>query len=255
MCFYYAIAKKKSAKLIKNKIVSEKQLELFVDKELVNGFAHPEMPIISNDITDVISFARWGLIPSWVKSKEEADNIRKYTLNAKSETIFEKPSFIESIKSKRCLVLCSGFYEWQKVKNKKYPYYISLKDDEIFVFAGIWAEWNNPQTNEKIKTYSIITVEANELVSEIHNEKKRMPLILEYETAKNWLNPNLSESEIKSFFKPYNHLEMKAHTIKHFLSKSDKSINNENITAYYHYPELLSELSKTNLGNQGTLFK
>lgn len=251
MCFYYAIAKKKNSKLIKNKIVSEKQLNLFEDKELVNGFENPEMPVITNDNPTNITFAKWGLIPSWIKTKKEAENIQKYTLNAKSETIFEKPSFNESIKHNRCLVLCSGFYEWQKVKNKKYPYYISLKDDEIFVFAGIWAEWNNPLTNEKVKTYSIITVEANELVSEIHNEKKRMPLILEYETALNWLNPNLTELEIKSFFKPYNHLEMKAHTIKHFLNTSQ---NIENITAYYHYPELLNDLSKNDTGKQGLLF-
>lgn len=251
MCFYYSIDKKNATKLIKHKIVSDKQLDVIENKKLVNGFQHPQMQVITNDNPELISLAKWGLIPSWIKSTEAAKKIIKNTLNAKSETIFEKSSFQESIKHKRCLVFCSGFYEWQKVNKKKYPYFISLKDDEIFVLAGIWSEWDNPLRSEKIKTYSIITVEANELVSEIHNEKKRMPLLLEYENAKEWLSCSLNENDIKAFFKPYNHLEMKAHTIKHFLNSSNKA---ENITGYYQYPELIYRSYKNEIEQQGKLF-
>lgn len=118
MCFYYSIDKKNATKLIKHKIVSDKQLDVIENKKLVNGFQHPQMQVITNDNPELISLAKWGLIPSWIKSTEAAKKIIKNTLNAKSETIFEKSSFQESIKHKRCLVFCSGFYEWQKVNKK-----------------------------------------------------------------------------------------------------------------------------------------
>jgi putative SOS response-associated peptidase YedK len=162
MCFYYCLTKKNPSKLIENKIVKEEQSSLFNDTFLVNGFDNPAMPVITDDKPEEIQLFHWGLIPEWVKDKDTAESIRNNTLNAKAETIFEKASFKQSIIKKRCLILCSGFFEWQKIKGKKYPYYISLKDDEVFVFGGIWSSWTDKETGEILNTYSVITVEANE---------------------------------------------------------------------------------------------
>jgi len=239
MCFYYCLTKKNPSKLIENKIVKEEQLSLFNDTFLVNGFDNPAMPVITDDKPEEIQFFHWGLIPTWVKDKETAESIRNNTLNAKAETIFEKASFKQSIIKKRCLILCSGFFEWQKIKGKKYPYYISLKDDEVFVFGGIWSSWADKETGEIVNTYSVITVEANEFVSHIHNTKKRMPLILEPEDALKWISNTLSEKEIRYMMKPFDSSRMKAHTVLKFIpAKPEYSINKE-VIAFYYYPELV----------------
>lgn len=243
MCFYYCLTKKNPAQLIENKIIREEQLSLFNDTYLVNGFEHPAMPVITDEKPDEIQFFRWGIIPFWVKDKKTANSIRNNTLNAKSETIFEKASFKHSIKNKRCLILCSGFFEWQKVKGKKYPYYISLKNDEIFVFGGIWSSWADTETGEIINTYAIITVEANELVGKIHNTKKRMPLILEPEKALKWIDKKTSEKDIKQMMQPVGASQMKAHTIKKFMPIKPGDSYKPEIIAYYHYPELIDFIS------------
>jgi putative SOS response-associated peptidase YedK len=102
-----------------------------------SGFSAPNHPIIANNDIHLIQFFRWGLIPFWVKDEEEANRIRFNNLNARAESIHQKPSFRASIKSRRCLVLVDGFYEWQEVDRKKYPYYIRLRDHGAFAFAGI----------------------------------------------------------------------------------------------------------------------
>ncbi|MEE4197182.1 MAG: SOS response-associated peptidase [Bacteroidales bacterium] len=246
MCFYYCLTKKNPTQLIKNNVIHEEQLNLFDETYLVNGFEHPAMPVITGEKPGEIQFFRWGLIPYWVKDKETAYSIRNKTLNAKSETIFEKASFKHSIRHKRCLILCSGFFEWQKVKGKKYPYYISLENDEVFVFGGIWSSWTDTESGEIINTYAVITVEANELVGKIHNTKKRMPLILEPEKAFQWIDKNTSEREIRQIMQPLNSSSMKAHTIKKFMPVQPGDTSNPEIIAYYHYPELLDIMAPGN---------
>ena len=126
-----------------------------------------------------------GLIPFWAKD----DSIKQYTLNAKIETLNEKPAFKNSVKN-RCLVIADGFYEWKWLDEKgrkKQKYLITLPDSDLFAFAGIWSEWQNKSTGEIINSYSIITTEANELMAEIHNSKKRMPVILTKKNEKDWL--------------------------------------------------------------------
>ena len=151
-----------------------------------NGFDFPKTPVISNDELKKVQLFDWGLIPSWSTDND----IRKFTLNAKIETLAQKPSF-KDVMNNRCLVLSTGFFEWQwrdsKGKEKR-KYLIKPTQEEIFAFAGIWSEWTNPETGEKQKTYSIITTEANELMSKIHNTKKRMPVILPKENEFDWLN-------------------------------------------------------------------
>ena len=125
-------------------------------------------------------------------------NIRQRTLNARAETIFEKPAFRYSIISKRCLVLADGFFEWRHENKKTFPYYIRFKNQSPFAFAGIWDSWKNPETQEEVKTYSVITTKANPLLEKIHNTQKRMPVILETESERTWLQSDLERDKIQS---------------------------------------------------------
>jgi len=208
MCFYYSINKNKSSKLKSTEIVTDRQLSLIEDFRVVNAFKHPVMPVIKSK--NSLSFAKWGLIPNWVKTEENAFEMAKYTLNAKSESIFEKPSFRGSVITKRCLIPCSGFYEWKHENKKKTPYFISLKDDEMFCIAGIWDNWLNPNTAEISESFSIITCAANEMMEEIHNTKKRMPVIIYYKDIFKWLNSSIGKDEITELMMPLSSDLMKA---------------------------------------------
>ena len=152
---------------------------------IYNGFQFPQTPVITNKEPNTIQLFQWGLIPFWAKD----DSIKKFTLNARIETIAEKPAFKNSINN-RCLILADGFFEWQWLDEKgkrKQKYLISLPDNEPFAFAGLWSGWTDKQTGEVIHSYSILTTEANELMSKIHNSKKRMPVIVAKENEQFWL--------------------------------------------------------------------
>lgn len=158
---------------------------MFQTSEHYNGFSFPRTPVITNKNPQVIDHLCWGLIPAWAKDI----SIRNYTLNAKIETLNAKPSFKASV-ANRCLVLADGFYEWQWLDTKgkkKQKYLITLPDNNLFAFAGIWAEWVDKLTGEIVNSYSVLTTEANELMSSIHNSKKRMPIILNPENEQQWL--------------------------------------------------------------------
>lgn len=248
MCYHFALVKAKANDLVKSKIVSLKQISLLEDNFHISGFQHKTSPVLTDERKNEFSFLNWGLIPNWVSSPEKANEIKRYTLNAKSETIFQKPSFSESIKKRRCLILASGFYEWhtRRIGNKtvKYPYYISMHNNELFVFGGVWDVFVNKQTGERSGTFSIITTQANKLMSEIHNSKKRMPLIIPPEMAKFWLNPNINEKEISNFFVPFETKKLKAHTISRSINSSVKNNNHLGIQDEYSYPELM-EVNKS----------
>ncbi|HCQ29773.1 MAG TPA: SOS response-associated peptidase [Flavobacteriales bacterium] len=150
------------------------------------GFSFPQTPVILHMQPTVITLCQWGLIPNWAKDME----IRKFTLNAKIETITEKPSFKNSVNN-RCLVIVDGFYEWKWLDEKgkqKQKYLITLKDEPLFALAGIWSEWTDKSTGEVIKSYAIVTTQANDLMAEIHNKKKRMPVVLNHNSQKEWLD-------------------------------------------------------------------
>jgi putative SOS response-associated peptidase YedK len=171
--------------------------ELFQSQENINGFNFAMNPIITDDKPSIIQHYNWGLIPSWAKDED----IKKMTLNARIETIDEKPSFRNSI-NKRCLVIANGFYEWQWLDSKgknKIKYEIGIGNDDLFAFAGLYSQWVNTITGEVKDTYTIVTTQANDLMAEIHNTKKRMPIILKPEDENSWLN----HSPINGFAFPY----------------------------------------------------
>lgn len=172
----------------------------------VSAFAHAEYPIITAD--KEIQLFRWGLIPFWTSSIEDALAIRNRTGNARAETIFTKPSFRESIRRRRCLVPASGFFDWRHEGTRKIPYYITVKGEKIFALAGIYDCWHNRELNEFVGTYSIVTTAANELMRFIHNTNFRMPVILQREDEERWLEPDLDVKQIEEFLKPYSADEM-----------------------------------------------
>ncbi len=246
MCFYYAVVKTNAKTLIENGIINEKQLSLFPDQQFVKGFDFPLMPVISNDKPEEIQMFRWGFVPPHIRSQEKAQEFlnRYNTLNVKAENLFESRLFSEAIQKQRCLVLCSGFFEWRhknpgNKNSEKYPFYISLKDEGMFVFGGIWEKFTDQNTGEIIHTYAIITTPANPLMELVHNTKKRMPLILEPEDALSWLTPELDEIRIKAFFKPFDADKLKARPIKKINPRLHYK-NDPGITVYYHYQELSS---------------
>ena len=124
---------------------------------------------------------RWGLIPFWAKDASIGNKL----INARSETLLEKPSFKHSFKKRRCLVFADGFYEWKKITggSRKAPHFIKMKTGEPFAFAGLWEKWRDPAGN-LISSGTIITTSPNELVKQIHN---RMPVILDSECREVWL--------------------------------------------------------------------
>lgn len=199
--------------------------EILEENYHVNAFTHPLYPIATGD--NELQAFHWGLVPFWVKSEEQAKEIENMTINAKADTVFEKPSFRHSIMSKRCIVPSTGFFEWRHEGKDKIPYFIQVKNEDIFSMAGIFDVWNNPQTGEIYHSFSIITSEANSLMEYIHNTKKRMPVILSSEDEQRWIDPDLNKEGIKELLKPFDANKMNAYIInKDFLKKNpkDKSI-------------------------------
>jgi putative SOS response-associated peptidase YedK len=152
---------------------------------------------------------RWGLIPSWAKDAAIAHKL----INARSETVSEKPSFRSAFKHRRCLIPTDGFYEWQHAedgKAKKQPYFFSLKDRNLFALAGLWESWESPE-GDIIETCTILTTEANDILRPIHD---RMPVILNSEYWDMWLDPSFdNKNELQATLKPYPAKEMTARSI------------------------------------------
>ena len=142
------------------------------------------------------------------------------TLNARSDTIHEKPSFRNSIKDKRCILPLDGFYEWQHINKKKQPYYIYPSDGTVFYLGCIYNTWINRQTGEVRDTFSIITTDANQLMEKIHNTKKRMPLILPKNALQEWVDPSTKISSVDSLMTTYSAELMSAYTISPDAGKS-----------------------------------
>ena len=172
--------------------------ELFLQAEVINGFAHPNAPVILDSTPQIISTNyTWGLIPSWAKDMA----FRKNTLNARLESLHEKPSF-RGITSNRCLILATAFYEWHwnDDKGKSKQQYQINTTEELFAFAGLYDQWHNPSTGEIMHTYTMLTTTANESMAYIHNHKKRMPIILKKEDELAWLT---GANPVEDFGFPY----------------------------------------------------
>jgi putative SOS response-associated peptidase YedK len=224
MCFYIGVDISRS-KHIKLKNISKKvdELEVNLNKPLASGFDYPLWPVIKpvadgKDIT--FEMMHWEFIPSYIKTMDELIHFRKgginpstgkkdfphNTLNAIGEEVLNKPTYKDAALKRRCLVLVSGFYEWrhftpQGGKDTAYPYYINLKEKEYFFMAGIYNPWIDQQSGEIIDSFAILTTAANSLMEQVHNKKKRMPVILPDEEASEWIQNDLPIEKISSLAK------------------------------------------------------
>lgn len=164
-------------------------------------------PVITNEHPKELSFYRWGLVPSWAKDISVGNKM----INARADGITEKPSFRTALKRRRCIVPVSGFYEWQKGEGKtKTPMYIQLKDTEVFGLAGLWEIWNSPDGDE-LRTFTIITTDANDFMESIHT---RMPVILPKADYAKWLDPKeVPGSTLEPLLKPFDPRRMTAYEV------------------------------------------
>ena len=170
----------------------------------------PSQPILAipNDNKHTADFFLWGLIPSWAKDPSMGQRL----INARGETLAEKPSFRGSFKYKRCLILADGFYEWKSQPGSKtrIPHFIYMKDRQPFAFAGLWDEWHSPDGG-LLRTAAIITVAPNELMAPIHD---RMPAILQPSDHGTWLDPAPGKSDqLLPLLKPFPANRMEAHPV------------------------------------------
>ena len=169
-----------------------------------------KIPVIYKDTNqqNKIEFMKWGLIPFWAKDPK----IGHKMINARAETLAQKPSFKHLLKSKRCLVPSSGFYEWKRIDKRKVPYYIGIKNSKIFSFAGLYDIWKDSVGNE-LKTFTIITTNSNNTLKPIHN---RMPVILEQEFEEDWLDVKTHDFDsLKQMLKPYPDDKMIAYAVSY----------------------------------------
>lgn len=231
MCFSYTL--NTSIENLEERYNAGKSNHKFDPIYYVNGFTYPTMPIVTNDEPKLLNFYQWGLIPHWVKNESKAEEIKKFTLNARAETIFEKPSFKTSVISRRCLIPATGFFEWQHRQKEKIPYFIFPRSKKIFSFAGIWDRYLN-ESGEEIRTFSIITCKANKMMEEIHNSKKRMPVILDQGQEHLWLDFDLKPANIMQVLQMKNY-DFDAYTISKSLGNKKTDSNNPNVYDRYNY--------------------
>lgn len=151
------------------------------------------------------TFFRWGIVPSWAKDPAVGNKL----INARSETVTEKPSFREAFKSRRILVPAEGFYEWARRGDRKRPFYFHMKDGEPFAIAGLWERWEGE--GGALETCTLLTTEANELLAPYHG---RMPVILRPEDYGVWLDPGVRRAELlKPLLRPYPDEGMTAYAV------------------------------------------
>jgi len=200
MCGRYAFTKTEGKKLKERFRLKKIPKDL---KPRYNISPTQDVPVILNVLPQEITMVRWGLIPHWAKD----ENLKYSMINAKAETITEKPTYRGPIKSRRCLVIADSFYEWKKAEGTKQPYRIFLKNEELFAFAGIWDCWK--KDDKMINSCSIITIDPNEMMSNIHD---RMPVILPPEKEEEWLSAVSVDKALK-LLNAYDEKKMEAYEI------------------------------------------
>lgn len=174
----------------------------------------PSQPVtvVANHAHRVLEQFEWGLIPSWAKDPR----IGQKMINARAETVAEKPSFRTALKKRRCLILADGFYEWQRLEKTAQPMYIQMRDGAVFALAGLWETWADPELKAPRYTCTIITTTPNALMAPIHN---RMPVIVPPAAYNTWLTPeDLPAAEAQALLQPYDAALMRAYPVSQLVN-------------------------------------
>lgn len=208
MCGRFSLSQPKK---IKAKIVNSSQFVIDSLKPRYNIAPSQQIAAILNEPERKIVPLKWGLIPSWAKDP----SIGARMINARAETLAEKPSFKGLLHKHRCAIFADGFYEWMDTGKGKQPYFIHMKDGKPFTFAGLWSHWQSP-SGEEVRTCAIITCPPNKLMSSIHD---RMPVILSDEAREAWIDPaNVDGNALTPLLKPYPDAEMEAYTVSKMVN-------------------------------------
>lgn len=229
MCFSYSVHQ------VQNKLPFDpNNLQIPIPGFFFSGFEHPKLPICT--ASKKWELAQWGLIPSWADDPEKQSEIQKVTLNARSETAFEKPAFKDAWSRRPCIVVANGFFEWQHQGKLRVPYYISSKTDDFLWFGGLYEDIKI--NNQWQRTYTILTTEARGIMSEIHNAKNRMPVMLHGDTLGQWLHGSVEER--RELCRPQATEFLHAHQVNPLLNKN--SINRNASWAIESYQKPQTEL-------------
>jgi putative SOS response-associated peptidase YedK len=164
----------------------------------------------SGDGREMTSY-KWGLIPSWAKDTSMGARL----INARSETVQEKPAFREAFKKRRCIIPADGFYEWQRTDGKKQPFFFRMRDESPFGFAGLWERWEG-EGGQVINSCAILTTEANEVLRPVHD---RMPVILQSDDYELWLDEDMRKLDlVKEMLRPYPAKEMVGYSVSTLIN-------------------------------------
>ena len=220
-----------------------------------NGFSHPKLRTYTNIDPQEPQFFTWGLIPPWVKSDVDAKKIQNQTLNARVESIFDKPSFRDAAKKTRCIIYVDGFFEYHTQGKKKYPFKIAPQNGEPLALAGLYSTWQNKETGDNTTTVSICTTRANEIMAKIHNiprdsEECRMPAILAKELQDEWLMDVKTENDKKhliSLVDPFEDGYLEAYSVPQLIGKEGAG-NSEKAMERKEYEDLELKFSAKNAG-------
>ena len=245
MCGRYTDTKRDKSFLVRMGVAAANEIQLeFTPRHNIAPTQDAWIVARADDGAMVLKKARWGLVPLWSKDQKIGSSL----INARSETIATKPVFRHGFKKRRCLVLADGFFEWkrpEKSRGGKQPYYFRLKNGGQFAMGGVWEQWTSPE-GQKLESFCVITVAANELVSSIHD---RMPLILDNEGCRSWMNPDASPVELDQLLKPFPAEKMECYPVNPAMNSA--RIEGE---ICIQRAETVYELIKKGAPAQGELF-
>ncbi len=190
----------------------------------VSGFTHPNLPFITNTEPERIGLFSWGLVPRWTKDGAKADEIRSMTLNARRETIYEKPSFRDAIVKRRGLLPVNGFIEWRHDGSVKQPHLVHMRASDVFTLGCVWEEWTDSTSGEHRRTFSIVTTDANLLMSYVHNAKQRMPVIIPPSERAAWLHAD-DRAEVEPLMRPLEDGLLEAYPVTREVSRIKVNTN------------------------------
>ena len=238
MCYDITLMSPRASQLEERFHASFQHSEKYSPIYHVSAFSLPKIPVITNDAPQEIQLFTWGLVPFWVKDTQQMEDIRLKTMNARGETLTEKPAFRHAAIQKHCLVLADGFFEWREYNGRKYPYYLRLRSHEPFTFAGLWDSWHNKQTEEQLNTFTIITTRASPLLAQVHNTKKRMPVLLPKNKEQEWLQKNQTKEHLAELLIPVKDSELEAYPISRLITSRTQDSNVPEVLQPYSYQEL-----------------
>jgi putative SOS response-associated peptidase YedK len=210
-----------------------------------NGFDYLPTPIITAGEPDHFKLFNWGFVPFYMADREKAMIFRTQTLNCISEEMYDKPSFRDAAKNaQRCLIPVTGFFEWHWLDEKgtvKIPYYVTWRDQKVRSLGGLYSRWKDKATGEYYYSYTVLTTQANTLMDYVHNNKKRMPVIIDQADEKNWLDKGLSQQNVLELCRPSQDLSMRAFTISKLLTTKNTLTNVPEVLQPMNYNQAIEQ--------------